>query len=263
MVGTGPAGPDLATLRALAAIKKADAYLCWPPTGELFREYLAGKEFMGDPWKGMFDYRGKPYEKLDEAGLKKWRESRIRIRDQIVAKIKTKLAMGKNVALLDEGDPCVFAPGHWFTEGFEDEELEIIPGVGCFQAAAAALKKSMIPAYQTKFVALTGHRFLLGPSGQQDEALRQLCKHETTMVFYMTLGTIDNLVEKLRKYCPPDFPVAVVYYAGFPEKEKIVRGTLETIVEKVKAEKEKWLGLVIVGKCLKGKPYRSFSETMK
>jgi len=105
VVGTGPAGPDLATLRAPAAIKKADAYLSSPSTRGLFRQYLAGKEFMGDPWEGMFDYRGKPYRELDEAGAKNWRESRIGIRDRIVAKIKTRLEMGKNVALLDGGDP--------------------------------------------------------------------------------------------------------------------------------------------------------------
>jgi len=31
--------------------------------------------------------------------------------------------------LLDEGDPCVFGPSHWFIEGFREEEVEIVPGV--------------------------------------------------------------------------------------------------------------------------------------
>ena len=59
------------------------------------------------------------------------------------------------------------------------------------------------------------------------------------------------MVETLKKYNPADLPIAVVYYAGYPEKEKVVKGTLTDIMSKVD-EKEKWMGMIIVGKSLTG-----------
>jgi hypothetical protein len=41
------------------------------------------------------------------------------------------LAQGKNVGLLDLGNPCLFGPSHWHVEYFDPEDLVIIPGMGC------------------------------------------------------------------------------------------------------------------------------------
>ena len=56
-----------------------------------------------------------------------------------------------------------------------------------------------------------------------------------------------ELVSRFSKYFPSDLPVAVVYFAGYPDKEKIVRSKLSGIADEVEKIDEKWLGLVIIG----------------
>lgn len=80
--------------------------------------------------------------------------------------------------------------------------------------------------------------------------LKDLSRHKPTLVLYVALQSMDKLVKEMMKYYPSDFPAAVVYHAGFPDKEKVVRGRLGNINKKIKKYKEDWLGLVIFGKCL-------------
>jgi precorrin-4 methylase len=261
IIGTGPAGPEHATLKALDCLKAADVVLCSEEIGKRFQTYLEGKTILCDPWKGMFDYKGTPWRelvKLRPEDKKAFQEERIRIRENIIKQIKTEMAQGKRVALLDEGDPCLFGPSHWFREGFADHQVEIIPGMGAFSAAMAALKKSSIPAYDTRFVLQSSPFFLRS----EDPAVREVLRQPATLVFYMGLPELPQMVEVLKKYQPADLPIAVVYFAGFPEKEKVVKGTLANILEKISQEKEKWLAMIIVGRCLEGKPYRARVENL-
>jgi precorrin-4 methylase len=233
-----------------------------------FDSYLKGKRILCDPWKHMFHYHGKSLGELNQTELKEWRKERIRIREDIVKKIKDEMAEGKTVAILDSGDPCTFGPAHWFIEGFSEDQVEIIPGLGCYNAAIAALKKSMIPAYDNRFVMLTWPPFLFGLKGEDGEILdegivRELSKYPTTMVFYMSVGKMDKLVNLLNKYYPPDLPIAVIYYAGYAGKEVVVKGTLTTILDKIEGKKQTWLGLIVVGRCLEGMPYRTCIETIR
>jgi uroporphyrin-III C-methyltransferase len=265
VVGTGPAGPEHATVRALEVIKAADFILCHPTMKKRFQAQLKGKPILADPWKGMFDYKGKPWQKLSDMNPEEKRafqKERIRIREEIVRQIKEKLAQGKTVALLDSGDPCLFGPSHWFIEGFDPQQVEIIPGMGAFTAAMAALKKSSIPAYDTRFVMQTSPYFLQGKQKQGEEVVKDLAKYPTTMVFYMGIKELNHLIPTLKKSHPGDLPAAVVYNAGYPDKEKVVKGTLDTILDKVAGEKEPWMGLIIVGRCLEGKPYRTRIENL-
>ena len=262
VVGVGPAGPELSTLKAIKVIEQADFILCSEEMKKRFVEYLKNKPILCDPWQGMFSYHGKSYQQLREAEKKKWRIYRLKRREEIASKIKEKVMEGKKVALLDSGDPCVFGPSHWFLEEFKEDEVEIVPGVSAFNAASAALKKSMIPAYDTRFVMLTAPFFLLGQKEDDEKILEELSNYPVTMVFYMGLKSMDRLVKTLKKYYPKDFPIAVVYFAGYPQKQKVVKGSLATIMERVKGEKEKWLGMIIVGRCLEGKPYQSRLEKL-
>ena len=255
VIGTGPAGPEHATYRAIEYINKADVIFCSDEVSERFSMYLKGKTLLGNPWRGNFKYNWQDLEKLGPKEKKAYREERIRFWDETVDKIKSEMSKGKTVALLDSGDPCVFGPSHRIIEGFEPDEVEIIPGLGCFQAAMAALKKSSIPAYDTRFLMLTAPLFLLGKP-ENESILKDLSKYPITMVFYMALRHADSLIAKLKKYHPADLPVAVVYHAGYPEKEKVVKGTLDTILDDIKSEKENWLGMIIIGRCLEGQPQR-------
>ena len=261
VIGAGPAGPEHATGMAIEIMQKADAVFCSDDMRERFSDVLKEKTFLGDPWRGNFKYNWKDVQKLGPEEKKAYQEERIRFWDQTAAKIRDEINQGRIVAVIDSGDPCVFAPAHRVIEGLNEDEFEIVPGVGCFQASMAALKKSSIPAYDTRFVMLTAPMFLFGRS--EDEAiLKDLSRYPVTMAFYMALGYVDTMFDKLKKYYPNDLPVAVVYNAGFPDKEKVLKGTLDTIVPKIKAENEQWLGMVIIGRCLEGQPQRGMVKLM-
>lgn len=71
------------------------------------------------------------------------------------------------------------------------------------------------------------------------------------MVFYMALDSLDTLSKEMQEYYKPDLPVAIVYYAGYPDREKVLRGTLENIAEKAARQEENWMGLVIVDRAIR------------
>lgn len=261
IIGIGPAGPEHATLKALDCLEASDVVLCHETVRKRFQPFLKGKTILCDPWKGMFDYRGTPWRelvKLRPEDQQAFQEERVRIRENIIRQIRAAMAQGKRVALLDEGDPCLFGPSHWFREGFAETEVEIIPGMGAFSAAMAALKKSSIPAFDTRFVLQSSPFFLQAG----DPAVREVLRQPATLVFYMGLQELPRLMDVLKQYQPADLPVAVVYHAGYPGKEKVVKGTLATIVDLVAPIKEKWQGLIIVGRCLEGQPYRGRVENL-
>ncbi len=77
------------------------------------------------------------------------------------------------------------------------------------------------------------------------------------MVFYMALWKQEALFKELRACLPADMPCAVVFWAGYPEKERILRGTVADMSEKLSKDKEKFMGLLFVGRFLEGKPRTS------
>ena len=257
VIGTGPAGPPTATLQALETIRRMDVIIAPEKHMALFANYVGEKKALFDPWTGFWDYKGKPYETLDPEEKKKFQVARFDIRDERVARIKTLLEEGKDVGLLDSGNPCLFGPSHWYAEHFDPADVVIIPGMGCDAAAMAALGKSTIPAHDTRFVLQTSPGFLTNPRPEDTRILAELAKYPATMVLYMALRQPDRLFADLGKYLPADMPCAVVFWAGHPDKQRVVRGTLADMAGKLSQEKENFMGLLLIGRFLDGKPYES------
>jgi uroporphyrin-III C-methyltransferase len=253
VVSTGPGDPEYITVKALKTIKEADLVLGGPWSTKALQEVLKGKK-VEDPWKELWFYQGKPWMKelrsFKPAERPQIVAAKKRQRDEYVKHLKELLAQGKKVALLDGGDPTVFSRSFWITGGLDPSQVEIIPGVGAMTAAMAALKKASTGG-GARFVALTAPFAFFGKKDPDDLA-RDLSREPGTLAFYMGLSQMGRIVTALKKFNPGDLPVAVVYYAGYPKKQKIVRGTLDTIVAKTAPEKEKWMGMIIVGRCLTG-----------
>ena len=74
VVGVGPAGPDLATPKALKVIKEADAILCSEGMKKEFGEYLKDKHVLCDPWEGMWYYHGKKCDELKGREKEEWQK---------------------------------------------------------------------------------------------------------------------------------------------------------------------------------------------
>jgi precorrin-4 methylase len=266
VIGTGPAGPQTATLQALQAIERMDAIVAPKRMAERFAQYIGDKPVVADPWKNIWDYRGKPYGELDQREMAEFRVERFRSRDRVVAKIRRLMARGKDVGLLDSGNPCLFGPSHWYVEQFQPSEVVIIPGMGSDAAAMAALGRSTIPARGARFVVQTAPFFLMdraarpgmgfdADSPESRRVLADLARHEHTLVLYMALKQPVKLFEALGRHWPADMPAACVYWAGYPDKQKVVRGTVGDLGPKLARDPERMMGLVFVGRFLEGKPY--------
>jgi precorrin-4 methylase len=263
VIGTGPAGPRTATLQALETIKKMEVIVASDQHVRLFAEYVGDKPVLFDPWTDIWDYKGKPQQKLNKEELAQFKVERFRIRDERVAQFKRLLTEGKDIGLLDSGNPCLYGPSHWYAEQLDSEDLVIIPGMGCDAAAMAALGKSTIPAYDTHFVIQTAPFSLTGWGMDERQVLRDLAKYPSTMIFYMALWKSKGLFAALKEVLPADMPCAVVYWAGYPDRERILRGTVADMGEKVSKDKEKFMGLLLVGRFMEGKPYETAMKRMQ
>jgi precorrin-4 methylase len=249
VVGMGPAGPDLTAPRVLSIVEKADFILCSPRMPQRFARFgshIDPAKVAFNPWEGIFDDKSTNKDPQSRAAARE--KQRKKVQDFVLEKINA----GQTVVIMDGGDPCVYGPAlNYLLVGLDDRYYEVIPGMGSFNAAAAALKRSMT-CEGARFVMLTSPESLLGDETEpDDEILKDISKYKATMVFYMSLKNMKNLAEKLKLHYPPDLPVAVVYYAGYADKENVLKSTLETIERDIQKMDEQWLGLVVIGECIR------------
>jgi len=252
VVGMGPAGADLAAPRALDIIQKADVFLCSPGMPDkfhMFEEYIDPDKVAFNPWENII---GEKAGQLKKSDPQTWRAKAEKQREKVQRFVLDQIKDEKTVVMMDGGDPCIYGPSlHYLLEGFDPALFEVIPGMSALNAAGAALKKSLTPG-SARFVLLTSPRSMFGENWEkEDEILRDLAKYDATLVWYMSIRSMERVVEKLNKYYPPDLPIAIVYYAGYPDKQKVLRSRLETILKDVRKMDEKWLGLFIAGECAK------------
>ena len=240
LVGVGPGDADLITLRAVNVIKNAEVVFCSDGIRERFGPYLHGKEVIGGYWR-LFPYYGKDPSKLD-APQRREAEQLAGKRKEFIARVRQAVAAGKTVAILDYGDPLIYGPWEWCLEEFEDLHPVAIPGVSSFNAANAALRKGVTTSERTKAVILTSTDW----PGKTD-TIEKLSAHGSTMVLFTMRAEFPEFVKKLSVHYPPETPVAVVKYAGYRDKEEVIRATLGTIVTQVGQERLPFEYLIYVG----------------
>jgi uroporphyrin-III C-methyltransferase/precorrin-2 dehydrogenase/sirohydrochlorin ferrochelatase len=224
LIGAGPGDPDLLTLRALQLLQQADVILYdrLVPAAVLERARReAERVFVGK-----------------QAGNHTAQE---RINELLVHYAR----LGLRVARLKGGDPFIFGRG-----GEEIEVLAahgipyiVVPGI---TAALGAAASANIPLTHRKLAQsvtfVTGHVL-------DDEALdwNSLAGARQTVVFYMGVGHLPQIVAKLRAAgASADHPAAVVERATLPE-QRTLRGTLETIASLAQAANVAPPALLIVG----------------
>jgi precorrin-4 methylase len=266
IVGVGPGDPEHLTLYAVETIKKADLILTREEDAAIVKQYIGGKKVEGpERWELLWNENGIPWiRNLPELNADERRrkiDSKNRERDEYADELKSIMATGRHVVILDGGDPTVFSLFFfWVLEAFSPDQVEIVPGIGAISAAFAALKICGNAA-GARFVMQTEPKMFLGErlfSGSDKALPASLADHPGTVVFYMAA---DGIPEKLKKYYPKDMPAAVVYNAGNVKKEKIYKGILDTIASVTENEEEKWLGLFILGQCLEGPVIRTTDPT--
>ena len=140
---------------------------------------------------------------------------------------------GKVVVRLHTGDPSIYgAIGEQMRElDRENISYEVVPGVSSFVAANAAVKKEMTLPGVSQTIILT--RISGRTPVPEKEELKKLASHRASMAIFLSVQKISEVVDELLTAYDKDTPIAVVYRASWPD-EKIVKGTLADIAEKVK-----------------------------
>lgn len=230
-IGAGPGAPDLITVRGLRLIRSAPVVL--------YAGSLVPAEVVAE---APADARV-----LDTATL---------TLDEIIEEIRTADAAGMDVARVHSGDPSIY--------GAIAEQMrrlaslgipyEVVPGVPAFAAAAAALKTELtLPEIsQTVILTRTAVRATAMP---ERESLNQLGAARATLAIHLSINNLARVVRDLTPHYGADCPVAVVYRASWPD-ELVLKGTLATIRDRVKAAGITRTALILVGAVLDGADFR-------
>ncbi|WP_186416954.1 precorrin-4 C(11)-methyltransferase [Bosea sp. CS1GBMeth4] len=170
--------------------------------------------------------------------------------DAIIAEIESAHSQGKDVARLHSGDISI-----WSATGEQMRRLdrlgipyEITPGVPAFAAAAAALKRELtLPGVvQSLVLTRTSGRASAMP---ETEKLATFAASGATLAIHLSIHVIEQVVAELTPFYGAGCPVAIVFRASWPE-ERILRGRLADIADKVRAAELERTALILVGPAL-------------
>jgi precorrin-4/cobalt-precorrin-4 C11-methyltransferase len=223
-VGAGPGDPELITVKGQKALARADLVLY---AGSLVSPAVLG-------WA-----RPKA-ELLDTAKL---------ALEEICARMVAGHRGGKQVVRVHSGDPALFGAIQEQLEVLERQGVPcvVIPGVTAAFAAAAALAQELTLPEVTQTLILT--RAAGRTPVPEREALPELARHGATLVIYLSIKLIDAVVAELTPAYGPATPVVVAYRVSWPE-QKLIRGTLATIADLVRASGIERQALILVGPAL-------------
>jgi precorrin-4 methylase len=243
LVGAGPGDADLATLRALSVLKKADIVFSSRKISDRFKKELEGKQII-DGYGRLFPFYGKSCSevtgterKSEKMGCEEYHEKQA----ELAAMVRKAVAEGKNVAMLDSGDPLIYGPCSWTLSEFKDIKTEVVPGLSCFNAANAALKQGVTEGKASHSVVLA--------SGW---TVNEMAELQGTMVLFTMRTEFRSFIDALGKHYAPETPVAIVESAGFSEKEKVIRSTLGAVLTDPETGRLPFEYLLYVGDFLKG-----------
>lgn len=220
-VGAGAGDPELLTIKGKRLIDNADVVI--------YAGSLVNPEVLKDVKKDCAVY--------DSAGMNL---------EEVLDVMKAAEAEGKTTVRVHTGDSSIYGAIREQLDALDKLNIdhEVVPGVSSFLAAAAAMQKEYTLPDVTQTVILT--RMEGRTPVPERESIEELAKHRATMVLFLSVGMIDELVMKLKTSYPETTPVAVVYKASWPD-QKIIYGTLSDIAAKVKEAGIKKTALVTVG----------------
>lgn len=156
----------------------------------------------------------------------------------------------KMVVRLHTGDPSIYGAIQEQMDELDKHNIEykVIPGVSSFLATAAALKQEYTLPDVSQTVIVT--RIEGRTPVPEKESLASLASHNATMCIFLSVHMIEEVVAELIKGgYDENTPIAIVQKASWPE-EKIVRGTLSDIAQKIKENDIMRTAMIVVGKCL-------------
>ncbi|MEW5912201.1 MAG: SAM-dependent methyltransferase [Thermodesulfobacteriota bacterium] len=240
VIGMGCGDTSLLSLQALSYLAQAQVLVAPRDIQKRFAFYLHDKQVLFDP----MTVGRKPFTPL---GTHKKVADRKRLHQAQAAaaeRIKKVLAGGRSVAVLDWGDPMVYGSWRWLADFVPKDQLTIVPGMSAFNAGSAALRRDITCQGA---VAISDPFTLM----KDPELAKQLAAKNATLVVFMGLPKLDQVLAVIKQAYPPQTPAAVVYRAGYAQAERVVSAPLKDLRAELAKVKEDWLGVIFVGPCLR------------
>lgn len=226
-IGAGPGDPELITVKGKRLIDDADVII--------YAGSLVNKDVLSGHKEGAVIYNSA------EMHL-----------GEVIEVMKKAESEGKKCVRVHTGDPAIYG-AHREQMDLLDEagiEYEVIPGVSSAFGVAAALKKEYTLPGKEQSQTVIFTRMEGRTPVPEREKLRDLARHRSTMIIFLSVGFLDKLSEELiAGGYPPKTPVAVVYKATWPD-QKIVIGDLTDIARKVADAGITKTALTVVGNFL-------------
>ncbi|WP_338626250.1 precorrin-4 C(11)-methyltransferase [Selenomonas sp. TAMA-11512] len=169
---------------------------------------------------------------------------------EVIAVIEQAVQADKSVVRLHTGDPAIYGAIQEQMDALDKKGIryEVVPGVSSFLATAAALKQEYTLPGISQTVIITRNEGRT-PVPER-EKLRALAAHQATMCIFLSISMLDEVVRELiAGGYPETTPIAIVQRASWPE-EKIVRATLQTIVEEIADKDIDRTAMIVVSHCL-------------
>lgn len=230
-IGAGPGAADLITLRGMRLIGASP--VC------LYAGSIVPKELLA--------YCPPGARIVDTASLSL---------DEIEAEYVTAHQAGRDVARLHSGDLSVWSAVAEQIRRLERHGIDytMTPGVPAFAAAASALKRELTIPEVAQSLVLTrvSGRASKMPSG---ETLAAFGATGATLAIHLAIHALERVVRELTPFYGAACPVAIIVRATWPD-ERVIRGTLADIEDKLAAEPAERTALILVGPGLGAEDFR-------
>jgi precorrin-4/cobalt-precorrin-4 C11-methyltransferase len=177
--------------------------------------------------------------------------------EEVIAVMERGHYRNESIVRLHTGDPTIYGAIREQMDELDKRGIpyQVVPGVSSFTGACAAIGKEFTLPGVSQTVILT--RMEGRTPVPEKEDLELLASHGASMAIFLSVKEMEKVADKLaRGYGRWDVPVAVVYKATW-EDQKIVRGTLRDIGERVREEGIEKTAQILVGDFIEGSYDRS------
>ncbi len=220
-VGAGPGDPELITVKGRRLLEEADRVVY---AGSLVPETL-------------LEACRQQTRRVNSAGL---------TLEETHRELAQGYRRGERVVRLHTGDPALYGAVQEQMRLLERDHIDyyVVPGVSAAFAAAAELKRSFtLPEISQTVIFTRAEGNTPVPEG---ERLRSLARHETTLVIYLSVSRIEQVVAELSEHYPRSTPVVVAHRVGWPDQH-FIEATLDDIAARVVAAGIRRQALIMVG----------------
>lgn len=194
IIGVGPGDPDLLTVKGARIIATADVIL--------YADSLIPDRIL-------------QHTRPDAEIIKTSHQTLA----EIVAVMVDRVRSGLVVARLHSGDLTLYSAITEQIQALRDANIpvELIPGIGAFQAAAATLKIELTVPEIVQTIILTR------PTGRASavptaEDLASLAAHRSSLCLYLAARHVEVAQAKLLEHYPPETLVAICFRVGWADE---------------------------------------------